>query len=69
MTQDHNDEQVFVSARQLAIRWDCSRNSAHRTAERAGIAKVFLGGGRNGMVRYKLSDIIAYERSRSVRAS
>ena len=63
------EEQVYISARQLAIRWDCSRNSAHRTAERAGITKVFLGKGRNGMVRYALDEVVRYETSRAIGTS
>ena len=33
----------FLSPRQLAIRWDCSRTTAQRIADRAGISKYFLG--------------------------
>ena len=63
------EEQVYISARQLAIRWDCSRNTAHRTAKRAGITKVFLGEGRNGIVRYSLEEIVRYEISRAIGVS
>lgn len=56
----------YVSPRQLAERWNCSRTAAQRIADRAGIAKYYLGEGRNGMVRYAVADIEAYECSRRV---
>lgn len=58
----------YVSPKELAERWCCSRTTAQRIAERAGVAKYFLGEGRNGMVRYALTDIEAYEESRKVSA-
>lgn len=52
----------YLSPRDLAIRWSCSRTSAQRIAERAGFARYLLGQGRNGMVRYALAEIEAFER-------
>ncbi len=54
----------YVSPRWLAERWDCSRTTAQRIADRAGITKVYLGEGRNGTVRYRLDEIEAYEEAR-----
>ena len=58
---------TFLSPGQLADRWACARTTAQRIAMRAGISKVFLGHGRNGMVRYPLEEIEAYERARTFR--
>lgn len=54
----------YLSPRQLAARWDCSRTTAQRIAARAGISKYFLGEGRNGLVRYAVNEIEAFEASR-----
>ena len=59
----------FISPRQLADRWDCSRTTAQRIADRVGFARYFLGEGKNGMVRYRLDDVEAYEEARRGRAS
>ena len=56
----------FLAPRQLADRWDCSPATAQRIAKNAGIAKYCLGEGRNGTVRYLLSEIEAYEEQRRV---
>jgi hypothetical protein len=56
----------YLSPRQLAVRWDCSRTTAQRIADRAGISKYFLGEGRNGIVRYAINDIEAFEGSRRI---
>jgi len=56
--------QEYISPRQLAIRWDCSRTSAQRIVDRAGISKYYLGEGKNGLVRYSIKEIQAYEISR-----
>ncbi len=63
--EDRSDRQ-FLSPRQLAERWDCSTSTAQRLAKHAGIAKYCLGEGRNGMVRYLLSEVEAYEERRRV---
>lgn len=59
-----NNSAHYVSPRRLAERWDCSRTTAQRIANRAGITRVFLGEGRNGTVRYRLDEIEAYEKKR-----
>jgi len=57
----------YISPKQLAQRWCCSRASVDRIARRAGFTKVCLGEGRNGMVRYVTEEVDAYERERRVR--
>ena len=57
---------AFLSPRHLAERWSCSRTTAQRIAARAGITRFYLGEGRNGMVRYPLKEVIAYEEARRV---
>ena len=56
----------FLSPRQMAERWDCSPTTAQRIAKNAGIAKYCLGEGKNGMVRYLLSEVETYEEERRV---
>ena len=56
----------FLSPRQLAERWGCSVATAQRIARNAGVAKYCLGEGKNGMVRYQLSEVEAYEEERRV---
>lgn len=68
-TPSNNEEQSpdrvrYVSGSQLAGRWDCAYTTAQRITERAGIGKYFLGEGKNGMVRYRLDEIDAYEKAR-----
>jgi len=57
-------DRTFVSAKELARRWNCSVTSARRIARRADIPCCCLGEGRNGMIRYRLADIERYEASR-----
>jgi len=61
-----NEGTGYVSPRDLAFRWRCSRTSAQRIAKRAGLCRYCLGEGRNGMVRYALEEVEAYEASRCV---
>ncbi len=61
---ESGDSAVFWSPRDLASRWRCSRSSAQRLAEAGGLTKIYLGRGRNGMVRYLREEVEAYEESR-----
>lgn len=63
------EEEVLISPRALARRWDCTRTTAQRIAERAKIPKVFLGEGKNGTVRYPIDAVKRYEASRTVASS
>ncbi len=59
-------DSVYFSPRELAQRWRCSRSSVDRIARRAGLTRLCLGEGNNGMVRYVRTEVIAYEDSRRV---
>ena len=58
---------VYVSPKELAHRWQCSRSSVDRIARRAGLTRMCLGTGRNGMVRYPRKEVEAYEAERQVK--
>lgn len=54
----------FISPKELATRWRCSRSSVDRIARQAGFTKLCLGRGKNGTVRYVRKEVIAYEVAR-----
>lgn len=66
MLQDTVSPPPYFSPKELAERWRCSRSSVDRIALRAGITRVCLGEGRNGMIRYPRKEVEAYEASRRV---
>lgn len=57
---------IYVSPKELAARWRCARSTVDLVARRAGFTRLCLGEGRNGMVRYVLAEVEAYEQSRQV---
>ena len=57
----------YISPKELAARWQCSRSSVDRIARRAGFTAMYLGEGKNGMVRYLLEEVLAYEESCTIR--
>ena len=57
----------FISPNELAKRWRCARSSVDRIARRAGLTRVCLGEGKNGLIRYRREEVIAYEETRQVR--
>lgn len=61
-------EPVFISMKELASRWQCSRSSVDRIARRAGLTRTCLGEGRNGIVRFVRKEVYDYERSRQVKS-
>jgi hypothetical protein len=65
-TQEVLEESAYVSPKELARRWQCSRSSVDRIARRAGFSRLCLGEGANGMVRYLRKEVEAYEESRRV---
>ena len=67
-TIDSARQKRYLSARELAIRWSCSRTSAQRIADGHGLRRFYLGEGRNGMVRYALDEIVQYEESRAAKS-
>jgi len=54
----------YFSPKELASRWRCSRSSIDRIARRARLTRVFLGEGKNGIVRYLAKEVMDYEASR-----
>ncbi len=56
----------YIAPRELAERWRCGRSSVDRIARRAGLHRLCLGTGRNGMVRYIRKEVEAYETARQV---
>ena len=59
----------YVSPKELAVRWCCSRSSVDRIARRAGLTRLCLGEGKNGIVRYVREEVEAYEANRRVKLS
>lgn len=51
----------YVSPNELAERWRCGRSSVDRIATRAGLKKLYLGEGKNGIVRFIRKEVEAYE--------
>lgn len=70
-TQQVGEEEdaLYVAPKELAQRWQCSRSSVDRIARRAGMTRVFLGDGVNGMIRYVRKEVERYEQSRQFRAT
>lgn len=56
----------LMTPKEVAERWQCSRSSVDRIARRNGFTRLYLGDGRNGMVRYVRKEVEAYEESRRV---
>ena len=57
----------LLSPKELAARWRCGRSSVDRIARSAGITRLYLGHGKNGMVRYFLKEVEAYEVKRMIK--
>lgn len=55
----------YVSPKELADRWRCSRSSVDRIARRNRLTRVCLGEGRAGIVRYLRKEVEALEHRRS----
>jgi len=56
---------LYISPKELAKRWGCSRSSVDRIARRAGLTRLCLGEGKNGIIRYFQKEVMAYEASRT----
>lgn len=54
-------EAVYISAKELAERWQCARTSVDRIARRVGLKRMYLGEGKNGIVRFLRKEVEAYE--------
>ena len=59
------EESPYISPAELAERWRCGRSSVDRIARSAGLTRLCLGSGKNGMIRFIREEVIAYEASRS----
>ncbi|MGD0767267.1 MAG: hypothetical protein ABSB42_03490 [Tepidisphaeraceae bacterium] len=51
----------YVSPKELQERWRCSRSSVDRIVRRAGLTRLCLGEGRNGIVRYNRKEVEEFE--------
>jgi hypothetical protein len=60
---------LYFSPNELAERWRCARSSVDRIAKRAGLKRLYLGEGKNGIVRFIREEVEAYEASRLVHVS
>lgn len=67
MKQSPDMDSPYIAPREMAQRWQCGRSSVDRIARRAGLTRLCLGEGRNGMVRYIRKEVEAYEASRQVK--
>lgn len=52
---------VYVSPKELAVRWQCSRSQVDRIARRENLTRLLLGHGKNGMVRYVWAEVLSLE--------
>ena len=55
---------LYLSPRELATRWRCSRSTVDRIAKREGLARLCLGEGRNGIIRYLREEVEDLQKSR-----
>ena len=55
-----------MSAKEIADRWRCRRSTVYRIAKRAGLTRLYLGEGRNGLVRFVRKEVEAFEQSRRI---
>jgi len=60
------DKSPYISPTELAERWRCARSSVDRIARRAGLTRLYLGVGNNGIVRYVKEEVVKYEASRQI---
>ncbi len=56
----------YVAAKELMIRWQCSRSQVPRIATRLGLRRLLTGVGPNGMVRYLREEIETKEQTRLI---
>ena len=54
----------YISPRQLARRWQCSRTTVDRIVRQADLSRVRLGHGPNGTLRYLRAEIEEFEQQR-----
>jgi hypothetical protein len=66
MKREQVEESRYMSPRELAERWRCSRSSVDRIAPRAGLKRLCSGEGPNGIGRYERKEVEAHGASRRV---
>ena len=59
----------YISPKELAERWSCSRSSVDRIARRVGLSRLCIGEGKNGSIRYLRKEVIAYEEESLIAAT
>jgi hypothetical protein len=62
--RNNSADSPYIAPSELAERWRCGRSSVDRIVSRAGLTKLYLGEGKNGMVRYIKKEIEIFEESR-----
>lgn len=55
-----NLSEDFVSLKTLARQWDMDKSTVLRILRRAGIRAYHLSGQKNGLVRFRKSEVEAY---------
>jgi len=60
------EDSPYLSPKELSNRWQCARSSVDRIARRAGLKRLCLGEGKNGMIRYIRKEVEAYELDRTI---
>jgi hypothetical protein len=68
MDEDKRDNVPYISPKELASRWQCARSSVDRIARRAGLTRLCLGEGTNGMIRYLRNEIEELELQRQIKS-
>ena len=66
VTVSPNTESEYLTPNELATRWQCSRTSVDRYARKAGFTRMYLGDGKNSLVRFLRKEVMAYEKERQV---
>jgi hypothetical protein len=57
----------YISPKELAERWQCARSSVDRITRLAGMKRLYLGNGKNGIVRFSRKEVEAYELDRMIK--
>lgn len=65
-TDNNKIESPYFSPKQVAHRWQCSRSTVDRIAQKAGFSRLCLGDGKNSPIRYVKEEVIAYENTRLI---
>lgn len=58
------EQSPYMSANEIAKRWNCHRSSVCRVAKRAGFTSLYLGEGKSGMRRFIRREVETFESKR-----